>query len=212
MVDVAAENCGSGIATQPGDFTRDQLKIAQPLSPALDPNCGLYMPDLKVGQFFIQSVFARDSVQAIFVAYIPCHIEWGQNRTGFVARYLQRPSEAIQVDKGGRWSAWVMPNGNDLTETKELYGLFDGVPALFSCTSTFLQFARTMQSQFAAYTHPKNHDTLASFIRKYELRTFQKKVGPRGKWFMPTLRGSDWVTREEYDRARAFHKVLTSVS
>jgi hypothetical protein len=209
LVDVALKDCGRGIATTAADFTRDQLKIAQYLSPPLDPADGLYMPELRAGQYFVQSVFARDSVTAIFVDYIPCHIQWAQNRGGFVARYLERPSEAVQVDKGGRWTAWAMPNGDDLTETKELYGIYDGVPALFSCTSTFISFARSMQSQFASYRHPKDPDKpLPSYIRKYDLRTFQK-VGPGGKrWFMPTLRGSDWVTRAEYDRAHAFYEVI----
>jgi hypothetical protein len=80
LIDVAAEDCGHGIATQATDFTRDQMKIAQPLTPALDPNDGLYMPALKVGQLFIQNVFARDSVTAIFVDYVPCYIEWDQKQ------------------------------------------------------------------------------------------------------------------------------------
>jgi hypothetical protein len=100
-----------------------------------------------------------------------------------------------------------MPSGNDLVETKELYGLFDNAPALFSCTSTFLQFARVMQSQFADCINPKTQRPFSSYFRKYNLCTFQK-VGPRGKWFMPTLSGSDWVTRAEFDRAYAFYEVL----
>jgi hypothetical protein len=212
LVEVAAKYCGRGIATTAADFNRDQMKIAQALSPPLDPNDGLYMPGLKIGQYFIPGVFARDSVTAIFVDYVPCWVEWGANRTGFIARYLEKPSEAIQVDKGGRWMDWTMPSGSDLVETKELFGLFDGVPAIFSCTKTLIQFARMMQSTFAAYRHPDpEKGILPSYIRKYELRTYQK-TGPRGKWFMPTLRGSDWVTRAEFDRAAAFFEVLRGPS
>jgi hypothetical protein len=100
-----------------------------------------------------------------------------------------------------------MRNGNDLVETKELYGLFDNVPAMFSCTSSFLQFARALQSQFVAHLRPKTGKPLASFARKYELGTYQKS-GPKGKWWMPIVRGSEWTTREEYERARAFRDVL----
>jgi hypothetical protein len=64
-----------------------------------------------------------------------------------------------------------------------------------------------MQSQFASHIHPKTQKPMASFARKYLLETFQK-VGPKGRWYLPVMRGSEWVTREEYDRAKAFREVI----
>jgi hypothetical protein len=212
LVELTADYCGAGLAAQPDEYDRAQLKILQALSPALDPNDAFYNPEANQGDYFIAGGFARPRVQAIFVGGVKVWIEWGANRGGFVARYLERPAEAEQVDKGGWRSAWVTPNGNDVVETKEMYGLFDDVPAMFSCTSSFLQFARTMQSQFAAYPHPaKPGELMPAFARRYLLETFQK-VGPKGKWYMPVMRSSEWVTREQCARALAFYKVVTGAN
>jgi hypothetical protein len=48
---------------------------------------------------------------------------------------------------------------------------------------------------------------MASFARKYLLETFQK-TNNRGRWYMPVIRSSEWVTREEYDRAKVFRQVI----
>jgi hypothetical protein len=207
MVELTAADCGAGLATQPDDYERTQLKIAQALSPILDVNDPFYNPDLKVGDFYIAGGFASKSVRAIFVGQIHCWIEWLADRGGYVDRYLEMPPNVQRVDNGGRRQSLVMPNGNDLVETVEQYLLANNVPCMFSCTSSSLQFARQMQSQFAAHIHPKTGKPLASFARNYLLETYQK-TNQRGRWYMPVMRGSEWVTREEYQRARAFREVI----
>jgi hypothetical protein len=216
LSNIAVGDLGKGLATQAEAYDRTQMKVLQPLSPPLDANDPFYDPQAKAGDFHISGVFTRASIQAIFVQQSACWIEWGEGRTGFVGRHSERPVEAQQVDTGKWRPDWVLPNGNNVVQTTECYGLFDGVPAMFSCTSSFLQFARTLQTLFASHRHPgpdpdKKGKPLPSFICKYTLQTYQK-TNARGKWYMPITRGSSFVTPEEYGHAKAFYQILTGAA
>jgi hypothetical protein len=207
---VAAADCGLGIADQSEDFIFPLLKTAQALSPALDPNDPGYVPGLKPGFFYITGTgFMSETVLAIFVAQLHPFIEWLPGRGGFVERHSKCPGDVAEhkPENGARRPVLVRPNGNVITEVRELYLLANDVPCMQSCAGSFHRFARGLQSQFASYLHPQTKKPMPSFARRYELRTVQTK-NALGRWFVPIVCSSEWVSRAEYDRAKTFRELV----
>jgi hypothetical protein len=212
MLEITAADAGLGVSVHADDFLTPMLKVCQGLSPQLDVNDPGHIPGLKPGDLFIASLgLVYESASAIFATQCRVWIEWLPNRAGFVARHDDCPSDVTprKNENGSRWPILTRPNNNIIVETREVYLLVNGTPAMLSCSGSFHKFAKGLQSQFASHAHPKTQRPVPCFARKYTLTAVQT-VGALGRWYTPITRDSTWVSRAEYDAGKAFHELVSS--
>jgi hypothetical protein len=103
---------------------------------------------------------------------------------------------------------WVLPNGNQLQETREFYLLVDGRPYVLPFHGTGHTTARKWQTYMAQLRHPKTGGVLPSYAFKYLLRTTTQSNSKGHHWFGVTFENCGPVSMVEYKAARELHAVI----
>jgi len=127
-----------------------------------------------------------------------------------VARHDTPPADMVEKmvrdQETGRERTMLIRsgNGNIIQDTREFFLLCEGHPYDLPCTGTKHTFARQWQTMFHQFKHPKTGGVMPSFSRKYRLTTVPMSNAV-GQWFGLKFQDLGYVTKPEYEAAKAFH-------
>ena len=219
LMDATEADAGAGVSFKQEDQLLPLIYILQSNSPATEKRGEAYIEGAEPGHFWMRNALnpIRDGVLGIDV--IPCEmvrtwIEWLPNRQGFVARHDESPADMIErvvKDDSGREKMILVRsgNGNIIQDTREFFLLCDTHPFVLPCTGTKHTFARQWQTMFHQFHHPKTGGVMPAFSRKYNISTVPMS-NAIGKWFGLKFQDRGFVTKPEYDAAKAFYKAVKS--
>jgi hypothetical protein len=167
------------------------IYVLQQMSPSIDKRGDNYIEGAEAGDFWLRNSLkpihnGEEGIIAIPVDMLHTWIEWLPNRGGFVARHDAPPADmvakTIRGDDGREKDVLMRGNGNLIVETRELYIMVDGDPYVFPCSSTKHTFAKSWQTMWHRFKHPKTGKIMPAFARKYRLVTVPTS-NALGKWF-----------------------------
>ena len=214
LLGATKQDAGEGVSFKQEDQLLPLIYVLQTNSPVVEERGESYIEGAKAGHFWLRNSLTpiRSGIEGIIA--IPCemtrtYIEWLPNRQGFVARHDDAPADMVQRtqrDDNGREKQVLVRtgNGNIIQDTREFYIVVEGQPFVLPCTGTKHTFARQWQTMFHQFRHPETHGVMPSFSRKYKLTTIPAS-NAIGKWFGLKFEDLGFVSKPEYDAARAFH-------
>lgn len=217
LLDITEQDAGLGVSFKPEDQLLPLIYILQTNSPVVDKRGDVYIEGAEPGHFWLRNSLEpiRDGIQGIDA--IPCEmhrtwIEWLPNRGGFVARHPEQPSDVkttmIRGDDGREKQVLVRgESGNIIQDTREFFILVDGWPFVLPCTGTKHTFARSWETMFHQFKHPKTNKVMPAFSRKYRLTTVPQS-NAQGKWFGIKFQDLGFVSLPEYNEAKSFHEAV----
>lgn len=147
------EDAGSGFEdTSSDDYRIPYVRIAQALSPQIDSSDDQYIPGLEKGMIFdnVSGEF-YDEIEFVIAKFDHNHVEWVPNQGGFVGVHSVAEdllSTTTRDDKNRD----MLPNGNELIDTRYLYVLIKGDngdfnPAVISFAKTGSKTVKTIMSR-----------------------------------------------------------------
>jgi hypothetical protein len=205
-----------GVSFKAEDQLVPLIYVLQALSPQVDKRGDNYIEGAEAGDFWLRNSLkpirnGEEGIEAIPVDMIRTWIEWLPNRAGFVARHDTPPmdmvSRMIRGDDGREREAMVRGNGNLIVDTREFYIMVDGDPYVFPCSSTKHTFARSWQTMFHRFKHPKTGKILPAFAHKYRLCTVPQS-NAIGKWFGLKFEDAGASTVEELKAGITFSNAI----
>jgi hypothetical protein len=212
-------DAGMGVSFKQEDQLLPLIYVLQTNSPVVEKRSDAYIPGAEPGHFWMRNSATpiQDGVAGIDV--IPCEmvrtwIEWLPSRQGFVARHDTPPEDMVERtirDDNGREKVILIRdgNGNTIQDTREFFLIYNGQPFDLPCTGTKHTFARQWQTMFHQFRHPKTNQVMPAFSRKYRLTTVPMS-NAIGKWFGLRFQDLGFVTKQEYDQAKAFYLAVKS--
>lgn len=210
-------DAGMGVSFKQEDQLLPLIYVLQTNSPVVDKRGDVYITGAEAGHFWMRNSLQpiKDGMEGINA--IPCEmmrtwIEWLPNRQGFVARHDTPPSDmetkTVRDDSGREKQILVRgSNGNIIQDTREFYIMVDGQPYVLPCTGTKHTFARQWNSMFHQFRHPKTNEIMPAFSRKWKLVTVPAS-NAIGKWFGLQFQDLGFVSKKEYDAAKAFYMAV----
>jgi hypothetical protein len=212
LLEATEKDAGLGISFKPEDQLLPLIYVLQTGSPICDKRGENHIEGAEPGHFWLRNSLdpIKDGEEGIIT--IPCEmqrtwIEWLPNRGGFVNRHDAPPIDMktakIRGDDGREKTVLVLDgSGNIIQDTREFFLLVDGQPYVLPCTGTKHTFARQWNTFYKQFKHPKTKDFMPSFSRKYRLTTVPVS-NAIGKWFGLKFQDEGYVTKAEYDEAKA---------
>jgi hypothetical protein len=180
-----------GVSFKAEDQLVPLIYVLQALSPQVEKRGDNYIEGAEAGDFWLRNSLdpirnGEEGIIAVPVDMFRTWIEWLPNRGGFVARHNAPPGDMvakmIRGDDGREREVMVRGNGNFIVDTREFYIMVDGDPYVFPCSSTKHTFARSWQTMFHRFKHPKTGKILPAFAHKYRISTVPQS-NVHGKWF-----------------------------
>jgi hypothetical protein len=204
----------TGMGLRPEDRGIPNLSIVQPNSHCLDKDSDRYIAGCEPSNIVIWPSpdplhDGEKGIEIVPVIIVDTFVESAESGQGFVARYTEKPADAVrQIDQVNGKSRVILtrPGGTFLRETKELYCLFQGMPLVVWHWSTRLTALREMTALASQHRHP-NGGTLPLFARRYLLRTVSRK-NTMGRWWGIKYQDAGFVTKAEYDDAKALFDLV----
>lgn len=213
-----AQDAGSGFEEASRDsFATPFLRILQDLSPQVKSKMAGYIQGAKPGNIFnTVSGELFDAIRVVPAHFSQCFIEWkpreGEGGGGFVARYdvaLGAQKMATAVRDGAKS---ILPNGNELMDTREHYVLFyneetqESEGALVALTSSGLKISKRWMSQMRAAVIEVNGRMINSpmFAWSYKLSAIEE-ANEKGQWYQWEISDRQRVTDIDlYTKAKSF--------
>ena len=212
LFDLAEKDAGMGISFKQEDQLLPLIYVLQTNSPAVDKRGDAHIDGAEPGDFWLRNSLEPIQGGEEGIVAIPCEmqrswIEWLPNRQGFVARHDAPPPDMQarkERDDSGREKTILVrgENGNIIQDTREFFLLVGGQPFVLPCTGTKHTFARQWNTFFKQFKHPKTGDFLPSYTHRYRLTTVPAS-NAIGKWFGLKFQDEGYVTKPEYEEARA---------
>jgi hypothetical protein len=212
LMEATQQDAGMGISFKQEDQLLPLIYVLQTNSPAVDKRGDNYVDGAEAGDFWLRNSLDPITKGEEGIQVIPCEmqrtwIEWLPNRQGFVARHDQPPADMearkIRDDSGREKTVLIRrENENIIQDTREFYLLVDGQPYVLPCAGTKHTFARQWNTFYKQFQHPKTGDFMPAFHRKYRLTTIPAS-NAIGKWFGLKFQDEGYVTKKEYDAAKA---------
>lgn len=176
---VAADPFGGAIdttQTTAEDFAIPFLYILQSNSPQVKKSSGDYVEGAEEGKIYnTVSKELYEEVMLLAAHYERVFIEWipRSKGGGFVARHKEAPEYTVDEETG----AWILPNGNELKDTRQWYALIvhpDGTsePATIGMTGSNIKTSKRMMTTY------RLQQTKKPFVMKTVPRENEK-----GSWF-----------------------------
>jgi len=217
LLDEMAADAGRGVSTKTEDQLIPLIYILQTNSPICDKRGPDYHDGAEPGYFYLRGAIDPIREGDIGIVAIPCEmqrvwLEFLPGRQGLVDRHAQKPADVkttVQEEGGRRKQILVRANGNTIQDTREFAVLVDGRPYILPCWGTRHTFAREWQSWFQQFKHPQTGKVMASFSRKYCLTTVPES-NALGRWWGLKFTDLGWVSKDEYDAARALNAIVGS--
>lgn len=210
-----SEDAGRGVSKASEDNLVSLVYVLQSSSPQVNERNEAYVAGAKPGHLWL-----RASADPIVdgeegMLFQPCFfskdwVEWVPRDAGggFVARHESLPEDAERLQEDGTNKVrHVMPNGNEVVETRYHMGLVhrDGTaptPYVIPFSST----GHTVSRQWMFMMNQKQIEggkTPPSFALLYRLRT-KLRSNKAGKWFVIDVQDAGFVqTVEAYEAGRA---------
>jgi hypothetical protein len=216
MLAMMQEDEGKGVSFKAEDQLIPMIYILQSNSPVVDKRGDAYIEGAEAGHFWLRNSLnpiadGEAGIEVIPVEMVHTWVEWLPQRQGFVMRHLKPPadmaSKTVRGDDGRERQVLMRENGNVIQETREFYLLCNGQPFVLPCTGTKHTFARSWQTLFHQFKHPKTGNVLPAYSRKYLLRTVPQSNAV-GKWFGLKFEDLGNVSVEEYKAARMFYNAV----
>jgi hypothetical protein len=204
---IAEQDFGLGVSDQLDDQLLPLVTLLQQGSPQVEKRGAEYVDGAEAGAFWLRSAGSdriRDHLDVTVCGMVRGYLEWLPSRGGFVARHSELPPDIeIGVDSGSTRQKLIRKgSGNVVEEVREFLLLIDRLPYLLPCTGTKHQFARRLQSHFAALRHPTSGRVLPAFAGRYRL-TSVPESNAKGSWYGITFQQIGWTGRDEYQHAKA---------
>ena len=217
LLDEMAADTGRGVSNRAEDQLIPLIYILQATSPMCDKRGSDYHDGAEPGCFYLRGAINPIREGGAGIAAIPCEmqrvwLEFLPDRQGLVERHAQKPADVktiVQEEGGRRKQILVRANGNTIQDTREFAVLVDGQPYILPCWGTRHTFAREWQSWFQQFKHPTTGKVMASFSRKYRLTTVRES-NALGRWWGLKFTDLGWVSKDEYEAARALNAIVTS--
>lgn len=204
--DQLESHAGQGVSQRPEDNLVPMLAVLQPLSPQVDRRNLKHVEGAEAGAIWLKNSPVEIVPGEEGLDFQPCWfdvawVEWVPRKAGggFVARHKVRPPEAelreVQGDSGPQMK-WVMPNGNEVIETRYHVGrarLPGGVvmPFMIPFTSTGHTVSRDWHTKMNT-RKLRSGNVAPSFSTWYRLTTKQRQKN-NYTWFVLQADVGDWV-------------------
>lgn len=155
------------------------LSIAQGLSPELNPSEAGYIPNLKLGQFFVKGRVLGDTLNVVVCYGTQEYVEWSPARK-FVEKYPITSTRIHECVKGQGKDQYkdFTPEGNQLVKTYNLFLLVEESPDVWL---PVILAAKSTLYRAAAELH--NAVGFPAFAKNVRLRTVGKS-NEQGSWFI----------------------------
>jgi hypothetical protein len=205
-----------GVSFKQEDQLLPLIYVLQALSPQVEKRGDAYIEGAEAGDFWLRNSLdpirkGEEGISAIPVEMFRTWIEWLPNRGGFVARHNEPPADmvakVIRGDDGREREVMARANGNLIVDTREFYIMVDGDPYVLPCSSTKHTFARSWQTMFHRFKHPKTGKIMPAFAHKYRLSTVPTS-NALGKWFGLKFEDAGSSTLEELRTCIAFSNAV----
>lgn len=218
------EGGGRGLSQRQEDNLVPIITILQKNSPQCEKRDPKYLEGAEAGMIWMRGAeFPLVDGDEGFL-FQPCYfdqdyVEWvsRSNGGGFVGRHRVMPAEAKQVevpgDDGKPRKKWVMPNGNEIMETRYHVGRVfldngDRLAYVIPLQSTGNTVSKQWMFEMNNKKHPSTGERVDSFAKLYRLRT-KYRQNAAGNWFgfEPTDEG--WVAdQEDYEAGLALFQAF----
>ncbi len=215
-----AQDSGKGFEEASRDaFAIPFLNILQDLSPQVKKKMAGYVEGARPGQFYqtvTQGLYDQVTVipchfSQVFIEWIPRNKQTSGNKTGFVATYDAVEGSAKAKFAVRQEGKLVLPNGNELQDTREHYVLQilpDGSTqaALIALKSSGLKVSRRWMSQMQTATIEIAGKIIPApmFAFSYTLGS-EEEANEQGSWYQWTVSNRQRITDVEvYRRAKLF--------
>jgi hypothetical protein len=207
-----------GVSFKQEDQLIPLIYVLQALSPQVERRGDNYIEGAEAGDFWLRNSLnpirnGEEGIEAIPVDMVRTWIEWLPNRGGFVTRHNEPPGDMvakmIRTDDGREREVMVRGNGNLIVDTREFYLIVEGDPYVFPCSSTKHTFARSWQTMWHRFKHPKTGKILPAFAHKYRICTVPQS-NALGKWFGLKFEDSGRSSLDELKLGIAFSDAIIS--
>jgi hypothetical protein len=211
------EHAGAGTSQAAEDNIVPMVAVLQPLSPQVDRRNPKYIEAAEPGAIWLKNAPTPIISGDEGIVFQPCFfsrhiVEWvpREQGGGYVARHDEMPAEARTIkSRDGKRDVWVMPNGNQLIDTRYHVGnvVFpDGtiMPYVIPFSSSGHTVSRTWHTLMNSIRLPSG-DIAPSFARVYRLKTIQR-TNAAGTWFVFDVSHEGWAPEQLYDRGLELHE------
>ena len=214
------QDAGLGTSNDTADNLVPLIYVLQKLSQAVDKQNPEYIKGAEPGDIWLRN--APEPI-AKKIRFQPCFfykqwVEWIPLSAGggFVGATDERPDEAIEAPnpKNANRKVWLMPNGNELSETRYHVGnvLFDDgltLPYIIPFSSSGHTVSRQWMFLMNSRTLPNGVRT-PSWATTYELTTKLRK-NAAGSWHVLDINIDDWVSDEvTYNKGKALYNAFSA--
>lgn len=219
-----ARDAGQGVSKDAEDNLVPLVYILQALSPQVLKRNENYIDGAEAGMIWLRNspVPIVDGDEGIL--FQPCHfhkdwVEWipRDSGGGFVARHAECPKNAERIEdpkRPGRVKH-VMPNGNEIVETRYHAGLVYGVtdqplPYVIPMSRSGHSVSRGWMFMMNGKSLPNGGGTPPSFSCLYRLKT-KVRQNVDGEWFTWLVEDAGWVENvEQYEAGKRIHDAFAS--
>lgn len=206
----ASADAGKGVSTAQEDNLVPIAVVLQDLSPQTKKRDPKYMEGAEPGMIWLKNCSSPLVSGDEGIPFQPCYfdkdfVEWvpRDNGGGFVARHRTMPSaaKATKNPKNPKKTIYVMPNGNEIVETRYHIGRFflpDGsrVPYVIPLASSGHSVSKEWMFKMNNVKIPGTEDKAASFAKLWLLKT-RTRSNVQGTWFVLDPQDIGWVQSEE---------------
>ena len=214
------QDAGLGTSNDAADNLVPLIYVLQKLSQAVDKQNAEYIKGAEPGDIWLRN--APNPI-AKKIRFQPCYfykqwVEWIPLTAGggFVGATDERPAAAVETPnpKNPNRTVWLMPNGNELSETRYHVGnvlLDDG-----SVLPYIIPFSSSGHTVSKQWMFLMNSRTLPNGVRTpswgtiYEITTKLRK-NAAGTWHVLDINIDDWVSDEAiYNKGKALYNAFTA--
>jgi len=220
-----AKDSGKGISTAPEDNLVPLIYVLQDLSPQTKQRNSEYVKGAQPGMIWLRNASEPLVDGDDGILFQPCYfekdwLEWVPRDSGggFVARHSKCPKEAKRIEdpKNKNKVRFVMPNGNELVETRHHIGYVlddDGTnprPYVISMSSSGHTTSRNWMFMMNSVPSLEDGTKPPSFARLYRMKT-KERTNVQGTWFVWDIIPDRFIeTDQEYERGLTLHDAFGS--
>lgn len=211
-----AQDAGKGVSLAQEDNLVPLIYVLQPLSPQADESDSRHLPGAKPGMIWLKNAAEPVIDGSEGIVFQPCFfqknwVEWipRDKGGGLVGITDECPKEAQQV-KDGNLIKYIMPNGNEVKETRYHFGFVhiedQRLPYCIPLTSTGHTVSRDLTSRMRSKV--VNGVRAPSWAYLYKLTTISKQ-NKKGKWFQFNIEDLSMVDdMADYTAGRNLYKSM----
>ena len=225
IADRIRDDAGKGVSTDMADNLVPLIYVLQANSPPAMRGHARYIQGAEAGDMWLRNAPEEDQIVKSDEGFVfqPCGfykewVEWQPERKGFAGRHPTRPDIAemqdVEGDDGKMRSAWCMPSGNRVVETRYHFGIVhpdDGRRFQY-----VIPLSSTGHTVSKAWMFSMNQETdaegnkLPAFALLYRLKTSLKSKDNHN-WYQYDVSKEGYVeTVEDYERGLALHEAFAS--